>query len=63
MTSSPCGLELPGRFFEGVGDRGLEAQRAAFARGGIPCVGPVPCAGGLEERRIEPGLDRILGWS
>ena len=56
-----CVRGLGSRFLEGVGDRVLEAQRAAFARGGIPCVGPAPCAGGLEERRVEPGLDRILG--
>src|SRR6266540_509312 len=62
VTSSPCGLELHGRLFEGVGDRVLEAQRVAFARGGIPCVGPAPCAGGLEECPLEPGLDRILGF-
>src|SRR4051812_21394299 len=31
------------------------------ARGSIPCVGPATCAGGLEERRVEPGVDRILG--
>ena len=53
--------DLRSRFLEGVGDRVLEAQRAAFARGGVPCVGPAARAGGLEERRVEPGLDRILG--
>jgi hypothetical protein len=52
--------DLRARFLEGVGDRVLEVQQAAFAGGGIPCVGPAPCAGGLEERFIEPGLDRIL---
>ena len=55
-----CVRGLGSRFLEGVGDRVLEAQRAAFARGGIPCVGSAPCAGGLEERLVEPGLDRVL---
>ena len=31
---------LRGWFFEGIGDRVLEAQRAAFARCGVPCIGP-----------------------
>ena len=52
---------LAGGFFEGVGDCGLEGECAAFARGGIPCGWSVACAGGLEERRFEPGPDRILG--
>ena len=50
-----------GRAVEGVGDRVLEAQRAAFARGGVPRVGAVACAGGLEERRVEPGVDGVVG--
>src|SRR3954449_12818958 len=55
------GVGLPGRFLEGIGDGVLEAQSAALARGGIPCVAPVACAGGLEECRFESRLDRILG--
>jgi hypothetical protein len=39
---------LLARVLEGVGDRALEAQRAAFARGGIPRLGSGPCAGGLD---------------
>ena len=56
VTSSPCAPELHRRFFEGVGDRVLETQCAAFARGGNPRVGPAPCAGGFEERRFEPNV-------
>ena len=63
LVAPAAPADLRAWFLEGVGDRVLEAQRAAFARGGVPCVGPAPCAGGLEERLIEPGLDRILGLS
>src|SRR4051794_11235216 len=55
------GVGLPGRFLEGIGDGVLEAQSAALARGGIPCVAAIACAGGLEECRFEPRANRILG--
>src|SRR5262245_65642875 len=61
MRSWSSCFSLAGQFFETVGDRVLEVQRAALVRGGIPCVGSVPCAGGLEERSVEPGLERIRG--
>src|SRR5215211_7835489 len=51
---------LRGWFFEGIGDRVLEAQRAAFARCGVPCIGPTECAGGFEELLVESRLDRVL---
>jgi hypothetical protein len=49
------------RFSEGVGDRVLEVECLAFAGGGVPCVGSVTCAGRLEERGVEPGIDWVLG--
>ena len=54
-------LDLRSGFLETVGNRVPEAQRAAFAHGGVPRVGPAPRAGWLEERLVEPRLDRILG--
>src|SRR4051812_38290608 len=61
LTGLPCGLDLRGGFFEGVRDRCLEAQRAAFASGGIPCLGPMTSAGRREEVRLQPGVDATLG--
>jgi hypothetical protein len=49
--------DLVARFFEGIGDRVLEAKCVPFASSGVPCFGPAPCAGGLEEGRVEPCLD------
>ena len=48
-------------FFEGVCDRVLEAQRGAFADGGVPFVIAAARAGGLEEGRPKPRVDGVLG--
>ena len=48
-------------FLETVGNRVLEGQRAAFAHGGVPRVGPASRAGWLEERLVKPRLNWILG--
>jgi hypothetical protein len=49
-TSTPLvGLDLRALFFEGIGDRVLEAQRRPVASGGVPRLCAVACAGGLQE--------------
>ena len=52
-------IDLGVRFVEGVGDRVLEAQLAAVARGDVPRVAATVRAGGFNERMVEPGLDSI----
>ena len=44
----------------GVGDRVVEAQSGAVARGGIPSGRPDATAGGPKERGGESGVDGIL---
>ena len=46
---------------KGVRDRVVEAQRASVAGGGIPGVRAVARACGLEELRVDPGVDGVLG--
>jgi hypothetical protein len=54
-------LGLRSGFLETVGNRVPEAQRAAFAHGGVPRVGPAPRSGWLKERLVKPRLNPILG--
>jgi hypothetical protein len=56
-------LDLRARFFEGVGDRVLEAECAAFANGGIPGLRSIARAGDLEKRSVQPGVDRVLRFA
>jgi two-component system sensor histidine kinase VanS len=55
--------DLRARLLERVGDRLLEAEHAPFAGSSIPCVGPATCGGWLEERLVEPGVERIVGFA
>jgi hypothetical protein len=59
VSGLACGSDLRGWFLEGVGDRLVEGQRAAFASRGVPCFSPAPRAGGVEEGRVEPCLDHV----
>jgi hypothetical protein len=54
-------FDLGARLIEGVCDRVLEAHRVRVVCGRVPRVCPIPCAGGLEEGGVQPGIDGVLG--